>query len=54
MIRNQASWRGVPPQFGKWETPDKRFRRWRATGLWQRIAAVLGLDATTSATEVSL
>jgi hypothetical protein len=54
VIRNQASWRALPPAYGKWETAYKRYRRWQATGLWPQIAAALGLEATASTGEVSL
>jgi transposase len=54
ILRNQASWRAMPPTCGKWATAYKRYRLWQTTGLWQQIATVLGLDATTSTREVSL
>jgi Putative transposase of IS4/5 family (DUF4096) len=54
VVRNHASWRAMPPECGKWETVYKRYRLWRASGLWQRLAAVLGLDAAPSTAEVSL
>jgi len=54
ILRQQASWRAMPPACGKWATAYKRYRLWQATGLWQQIATALGLDATTNTTEVSL
>ena len=32
ILRNQSSWRRLPPHFGKWYTNYTRFRRWRARG----------------------
>ena len=54
VLRNQASWRALPPTFGNWQTVYKRYRLWQATGLWQQLATALSLDATTSTAEVSL
>lgn len=54
VLRTRASWRALPPTWGKWETAYKRYRLWQTTGLWQQLAAALGLDATASPTEVSL
>jgi hypothetical protein len=54
VVRNQASWRAMPPAFGQWQTAYKRYRLWRTSGLWQRLAAALGLDTATSTAEVSL
>jgi transposase len=54
VLRNQASWRSVPPSFGKWETAYKRYRLWQATGLWPQLATTLGLDATPGTAKVSL
>ena len=41
VLRSEASWRAMPKDYGKWETAYKRYRLWRATGLWQRILDVL-------------
>jgi transposase len=54
VLRQQVSWRAVPPACGKWTTAYKRYRLWQATGLWPQLAAALGLDVATSAAEVSL
>jgi transposase len=50
VVRSGASWRAMPQEYGKWETAYKRYRRWCATGLWQRIFAELA----PSGSEVSL
>ena len=41
VVRLGASWRAMPAEYGKWETAYKRYRFWRATGLWQRILEAL-------------
>jgi hypothetical protein len=41
VVRSGASWRAMPQEYGKWETAYKRYRLWRATGLWPRILAQL-------------
>jgi Putative transposase of IS4/5 family (DUF4096) len=41
VVRSGASWRAMPQEYGKWETAYKRYRLWRATGLWPRILAAL-------------
>ena len=41
VVRGDGSWRAMPPEYGKWERAYKRYRRWRASGLWQRILTAL-------------
>ena len=41
VVRSGASWRAMPQEYGTWETAYKRYRLWRATGLWPRILAAL-------------
>jgi hypothetical protein len=41
VVRSGASWRAMPPEYGKWETAYRRYRLWRETGLWQRILEAL-------------
>ena len=54
VVRTGGSWRDMPAEFGKWETAYRRYRLWRDTGLWHRIAAVLGIDGTEHSAELSL
>lgn len=54
VVRTRASWRDMPREFGKWETAYRRYRLWRDSGLWQRIATILGMDAAEHPVEVSL
>lgn len=54
VVRAHASWRDMPLRFGKWETAYKRYRLWRDTGLWQRIATILSIEGEERSAEVSL
>jgi len=54
VVRTRASWRDMPLEFGTWETAYRRYRLWRDTGLWHRIAAALAIDGAQQPTEVSL
>ena len=54
VVRGRASWRDMPPAYGKWETAYRRYRLWRDTGLWHRIAAALDIDKDQEPAEVSL
>jgi transposase len=37
IVRAGAPWRDLPPQFGKWSSVWKRFRRWAEKGVFERI-----------------
>jgi Putative transposase of IS4/5 family (DUF4096) len=53
VLRTDAGWRALPPEFGPWRTIYGRYRQWRLTGLWpQLLLALGGPDATSQ--EVSL
>jgi hypothetical protein len=54
VLRTRASWRDMPPAYGKWVTAYRRYRLWRETGLWHTIAAVLGIDPAHHPTQVAL
>jgi len=45
VVRTDGSWRAMPQEYGKWERAYKRYQLWRASGLWPRILAALGLDS---------
>lgn len=53
IARTGAAWRQLPARFGPWQTVYGRYRRWRDTGIWQRIVDAHqpeGGAATSSAT----
>ena len=54
VLRTHASWRDMPDGFGKWQTAYKRYRLWRATGLWPRILSTLREASDPPTTEVAL
>ena len=37
-------WRSLPKIYGPWKTVCNKFRSWVKTGLWAKIAALLGID----------
>ncbi len=45
IARTGAPWRDLPERYGPWQTAYSRLRRWRATGIWQRVLAVLDVEA---------
>lgn len=55
VLKTDIPWADLPTRFGKHETVRKRFDRWCARGVWERIAQMAGgidleevqLDSTT-------
>jgi transposase len=41
LVRAGAPWRDLPPQFGKWASVWKRFRRWAEKGVFERVFQAL-------------
>ena len=39
-----APWRDLPERYGKWQTVYSRFRRWEATGLFDRVLERLQIE----------
>ncbi len=45
IVRTGAPWRDLPEVFGRWNSAFRRFSRWAAKGVWDRIFAALSDDA---------
>ena len=45
IVRTGSPWRDLPEVFGEWNSVFRRFSRWSAKGVWQRIFAALSDDA---------
>lgn len=44
MGRTGAPWRDLPVELGNWHTTYTRFKRWSASGVWQRIVQAVNGD----------
>ena len=44
ILRTGAPWRDLPREFGKWGSVHQRFRRWRDSGVWERILSASGTN----------
>jgi transposase len=45
--RNGGNWRGLPEEYGNWNSVFQRFRRWAKKGVWQMIFNTLAANADT-------
>ncbi len=41
VLRTRAPWRDLPPDYGNWNTVQRRFCRWRDKGIWENIVETL-------------
>jgi putative transposase len=44
IVRTGSPWRDLPDAFGGWNSVFRRFSRWSAKGVWQRMFAALSDD----------
>lgn len=44
IVRTGSPWRDLPQAFGEWNSVFRRFSRWSAKGVWERIFAALSDD----------
>ena len=45
VVRTGAPWRDLPEAFGRWNSTFRRFGRWAAKGVWDRMFAAMSDDA---------
>ena len=43
-LRTGCPWRDLPPQYGHWKSVSNRFYRWRDSGVWERLFAMVSQD----------
>ena len=44
IARTGAPWRDLPPELGNWNSTWRRFDRWSAGGVWERLLAAVADD----------
>ena len=44
ILRTGAPWRDLSPDYGNWNTVQRRFCRWRDKGIWETILEALIVD----------
>jgi putative transposase len=44
LARTGAPWRDLPAAFGHWNSVFRRFSRWAAKGVWDRLLAAMADD----------
>jgi transposase len=42
VAKTGVPWRDLPERFGKWNSVWRRFDRWCASGVWVKLASILG------------
>ncbi len=44
VLRSGARWSDLPPRYGQYKSVHKRFTRWAAKGVWERVFQALTRD----------
>lgn len=44
VLRSGARWSDLPPRYGQYKSEHKRFTRWAANGVWERVFRALTKD----------
>ena len=45
IVRSGAQWRELPERYGPWQSVYSRFRKWRDSGVLEKVFHVLSQDA---------
>jgi transposase len=45
ILRSGSPWRDLPERYGDWKNTHRRFSRWAASGVWEKVFGVLVKDA---------
>jgi len=45
VFKTGSPWRDLPDRFGNWNSVHRRFSRWSATGVFDKIFRILSADA---------
>ena len=40
ILRTGSPWRDLPPDFGNWNSVNRRFCRWRDKGVWEKLLEI--------------
>lgn len=43
-LRTGIPWRGLPAEYGSWQTAHRRHQQWSQDGSWDRVLAALQAD----------
>jgi transposase len=44
ILRTGAPWRDLPPDYGDWKNTHRRFSRWKAKGIWEKLLEIFIKD----------
>jgi transposase len=44
IFRTGAPWRDLPPDYGDWKNTHRRFSRWKAKGIWEKLLEIFIKD----------
>lgn len=45
ILRSGSPWRDLPERYGDWKNTHRRFTRWAASGVWEKVFDILIKDA---------
>ena len=45
ILRSGSPWRDLPERYGDWKNTHRRFTRWSASGVWEKVFNILTSDS---------